>query len=80
MVYAAVSIALPLLFPVFSFAEPTGPYKIGTITYHWTDSAREERFTKASGDSRELAVQIWYPASSEATGKRRPIYLILLPI
>jgi predicted dienelactone hydrolase len=72
VVYAAVSIALPLLFPVFSFAEPTGPYAIGTATYHWTDSAREEKFTKTSGDSRELMVQIWYPASSEATGKKAP--------
>ncbi|HBS47004.1 MAG TPA: acetylhydrolase, partial [Paenibacillus sp.] len=72
VVYAAVSIALPLLFPVFSFAEPTSPYEIGTVTYHWTDSAREEKFTKTSGDSRELMVQIWYPASSEATGKKAP--------
>ncbi|MEK5182981.1 MULTISPECIES: alpha/beta hydrolase [Paenibacillus] len=71
-VYAAVSIALPLLFPVFSFAEPTGPYKIGTVTYHWTDSAREEKFTETSGDSRELMVQIWYPASSESTGSPAP--------
>ncbi|MCU6708857.1 acetylhydrolase [Paenibacillus sp. J5C_2022] len=71
-VYASVAIVLPLLFPVFSFAEPTGPYTIGTVTYHWTDAAREEKFTEASGDSRELMVQIWYPASSEATGKAAP--------
>ncbi|SMG57491.1 alpha/beta hydrolase family protein [Paenibacillus aquistagni] len=71
-VYAAVAIALPLLFPVFSFAEPTGPHAIGTVTYHWIDSAREEKFTEVSGDSRELMVQIWYPASSEATGKPEP--------
>ncbi|GAA0391420.1 carboxylic ester hydrolase [Paenibacillus motobuensis] len=72
VVYAAVAIVLPLLFPVFSFSGPTGPYAIGTATYHWTDSAREEKFTEASGDSRELMVQIWYPANSEATGKAAP--------
>ncbi len=68
-IYAIVAVVMPLLFPIFSFAKPTGPYTVGTATYHWIDYKREENFTKLFGDSRELMVQIWYPASLEATGK-----------
>jgi hypothetical protein len=31
---------LPLAFPVFRFAAPTGPYAIGTLTYHWMPTVR----------------------------------------
>ncbi|MGG4143916.1 hypothetical protein ABEW34_12350 [Paenibacillus algorifonticola] len=34
LVYAALAVALPLLFPVFSFEKPAGPYGIGTVSYH----------------------------------------------
>lgn len=30
----AVSIALPMVFPVFTFPNPSGTYGIGTLTYH----------------------------------------------
>jgi len=33
----AVSIALPVVLPVFHFPRPTGPYQIGTVTYHWVE-------------------------------------------
>lgn len=70
--YAIVVVALPFLFPIFSFEKPTGPYKIGTMTYHWTDNTREEYFTEAPDDKRELMVQIWYPANSTVKGKLAP--------
>jgi dienelactone hydrolase len=42
-------------------AEPTGPFKIGTILYDWTDHSREEQWSANSPTGRELLVQLWYP-------------------
>lgn len=72
LVYAAVTIGLPLLFPVLSFEKPTGPYGIGTVSYDWTDHSREELLTSTAGDQRELMVQIWYPTDPNAMGKTAP--------
>ena len=40
-----ISAALPILSPVFRFPRPSGPYAVGTVTYHWVDAARPEIFT-----------------------------------
>lgn len=58
----ATSIVLPIVIPVFRFPRPTGPYEIGTVTYHWVDAERPEVFTADPDDRRELMVQVWYPA------------------
>ncbi len=63
----AVSVALPLVLPVFAFPRPIGAYAIGTVTYHWTDASRLEVFDKSPHASRELTVQIWYPADRRTT-------------
>jgi predicted dienelactone hydrolase len=70
--YASIAVTLPLLLPVFTFEKPTGPYKIGTVSYSWKDEQREESYTPDPDDKRELMVQIWYPASSTAKGKTAP--------
>lgn len=67
-----VAAALPALLPVFKLPVPTGPYAIGTLTYHWVDSAREEVFTPAPGDHREQIAQIWYPAQPAPGSARAP--------
>ena len=64
--------ALPALLPVFEFPEPTGPYGIGTVTYHWVDADRPELFTAAPDDHRELVVQVWYPARKDPASSRAP--------
>ncbi|WP_240644535.1 acetylhydrolase [Paenibacillus paeoniae] len=69
VIYSAVAVALPLLLPVFTFEKPAGPYKIGTVTYDWTDQERDEIFTPDTNDKRQLMVQIWYPADAKAKGK-----------
>ncbi|MFF2480409.1 acetylhydrolase [Paenibacillus sp. NPDC058071] len=69
VIYSAVAVALPLLLPVFTFKKPAGPYKIGTVTYDWIDTQRDEILTPDAGDKRELMVQIWYPADAKAKGK-----------
>jgi len=68
----AFSSVLPLAFPVFRFPPPTGPYAIGTVTYHWIDAERAEIFTANPADRRELMVQIWYPARTNASARRAP--------
>lgn len=55
---------LPIALPVFRFPIPSGPYAIGTLTYHWTDHSRREVFDADSSTRRELMVQIWYPAEA----------------
>src|SRR6266545_3748386 len=68
----AISAVLPVIFPVFRFPRPTGPYEIGTLTYHWVDAARPEVFTDNLDDRRELMVQLWYPAKADPSSPRAP--------
>ncbi|WP_438497727.1 alpha/beta hydrolase family protein [Paenibacillus sp. IHBB 3054] len=70
--YGGISVAMPLLFPIFTFDNPEGAYGIGTVTYSWVDEAREETFAAGRGSDRELRVQIWYPADKEAQGTTSP--------
>jgi len=67
-----VSTALPIALPVFRFPHPTGPYDIGTLTYHWVDASRPEVFAANPDDRRELMVQIWYPAWADPSSPRAP--------
>ncbi len=67
-----VSIALPIVFPVIRFPRPSGPYAIGTMTYHWVDVSRPEIFTADPNDHRELMVQVWYPAEGNPSARRAP--------
>ncbi|WP_089607371.1 alpha/beta hydrolase family protein [Bacillus cereus] len=71
-IYLFVAVALPLLMPVFSFEEPTGPHRIGTKLYHWVDHQRNEPYSKNPNNWRELMVQIWYPAAEKSKGDPEP--------
>jgi hypothetical protein len=51
---------------------PTGPYQVGTMTYHWVDESRPEIFTKDPDDRRELLVRVWYPAEVDANATPEP--------
>jgi len=68
----AVSITLPMVLPVFSFPHPSGPYEIGTLTYHWVDANRQEVFSADPNAPRELMVQVWYPAKGNSSSPRVP--------
>ena len=61
----AAAFTPPLLFPVFRLPRPSGPYQVGTVTYHWLDAERDETFTDDPADRRELMVQLWYPAERD---------------
>ncbi|HYN83364.1 MAG TPA: hypothetical protein VES88_17935 [Gemmatimonadaceae bacterium] len=73
VLFFVVATALPYLFPVFTLPEPAGPHKVGTVSYHFTDSSRSEVYTSDSADYRELMVQFWYPADP-AAGARTGLY------
>ncbi len=62
--------ALPMMAPVFRFAHPSGPYVIGTLTYHWVDASRAEAFAADPKERRQLMVQVWYPAQANPSARR----------
>lgn len=66
------SLLLSMAIPVFQFAKPTGPYEIGTVTYHWIDTSRIEVFNADTKTHRELMVQISYPAQHDTTLQQAP--------
>ena len=68
----AGSIAFRMLLPVFHFPLPTGPYAIGTVTYHWVDEQRRDIFSADPKARRELMAQVWYPAKADPTALRAP--------
>ncbi len=70
MLGLAASIALPIVFPVFRFPLPGGPYGIGTVTHHWVDAHRPEIFGTAPRSRRGLIVQLWYPARERPSAPR----------
>src|SRR5579864_1598100 len=57
--------------PVEQLPEPTGPHKIGTVLYDWTDGTREEQWSTTPQARRELLVQVWYP--SDDINASRPV-------
>jgi Platelet-activating factor acetylhydrolase, isoform II len=67
-----IAVLLPVFFPVFSFDKPTGKYQIGTITYHFTDSLRNEIFTSKVDDKREIILQVWYPTNNHTNKNFAP--------
>lgn len=67
-----IATALPIVLPVFRLPSPTGPYGIGTVTYHWIDADRPEVITADPDDRRELMVQVWYPAAPDPSAPRAP--------
>ncbi len=56
--WIAAAVALPMLFPVFSYEKPSGPYAVGTAEYELKDDVR----------NRGLVIQAWYPIAPGAKG------------
>lgn len=61
LVLLGLSVILTYLMPILSLPVPEGPYAIGTFDYTITDETRREVY--APENSRELFVQVWYPAN-----------------
>jgi dienelactone hydrolase len=56
------ALIFPLLLPIVHLPEPGGPFAVGTMSFRMTDHGREELFTEDSLDTRNLLVNVWYPA------------------
>ncbi|NHZ72075.1 MAG: hypothetical protein GWP17_03205 [Aquificales bacterium] len=67
-----LALLLTYLMAVPKLPKPTGPYAVGTRTFHLVDAARSEIFSERKTEPRELMVQVWYPAEKPAKGKRAP--------
>jgi dienelactone hydrolase len=65
-IFALISISIPVVFPVFKLAEPTGVYSVGTSNYIYTDQSRKV----SNGGPRKINVQIWYPAEIQSSIKK----------
>ena len=55
-------VIMPILIPLSDLPTPTGAYSIGTQIFEWTDSDRDEWFTREDSDKRRIVVQVWYPS------------------
>ena len=67
-----LAVFLTYIMAVPKLPKPTGPYAVGTRTFHLIDTARTEQFSERKTEPRELMVQVWYPAAKPATGKLAP--------
>jgi predicted dienelactone hydrolase len=75
LILLAIAATLPILLPVPRPMEPTGPYAVGTAVYHLIDASRDEFYSDAFGDNRELMIQVWYPAELPSPGTKPALYL-----
>lgn len=49
---------------------PSGSYKVGRVTYVWTDETRINSYAPMASIRQDLAVWIWYPATPAPSTKR----------
>jgi len=61
---AVCACALSTFLPMFRLPEPTGPYRIGTQILHLVNDHPPAHAVLRSDGTRELMVQVWYPAAA----------------
>ena len=59
--------------PTIVLPAPSGPHRVGRMTFHAVDSLRKEVMTPDPADFRELVFHVWYP--SDATAGERASYI-----
>jgi predicted dienelactone hydrolase len=62
----ANSVFLTHQLPIVQLPAPAGPYRVGTTSYSVLDSTRADNFADDPSARRELFVEVWYPADSNA--------------
>ena len=67
----ALATALTILLPVPLIPTPSGPYKVGTLTYELTDISRKELYS-GKDEARRFQVQVWYPSETTSSNERAP--------
>jgi dienelactone hydrolase len=51
--------------------KPSGPHRVGSVVFRWTDDNRSETFTAEPSDRRQVIAQAWYPTDA-TTGRAVP--------
>jgi len=74
LLFISCSTMVHLVIPLDDLPLPTGPYKVGTKLYAWTDSSRQEWFDNDSNPFRRIPVQVWYPME-KGTHQLQSFYL-----
>jgi dienelactone hydrolase len=47
-----------------SLPKASGPHRVGSVVFRWTDQARAETLTGAPNDRRQVVAQAWYPTDA----------------
>ena len=55
-----------------SLPMPSGPYRLGTEVFHWTDASRHEPYGRTS-EYRQVVAQAWYPTDA-TRGRSAPYF------
>ena len=55
--------------PNFTLPALNGPHSVGVRSFAWIDEARVEKANPKEADYREVAVQVWYPATVKSTDR-----------
>ncbi len=61
---ATIAAVLCLLIPIVQLPVPTGPYRVGTVSFQLKDNNRREIFCKDAKEKRRVMIQVWYPAGN----------------
>ena len=67
-VLLAASTALALALPIVALPAPDGPHTVGVTSFTLVDPSRDDAVFGAPGRSREIYVQVWYPAERPDDG------------
>jgi predicted dienelactone hydrolase len=66
--------ALALLWPfVPTLPTPSGPYRVGTEVFHWTDTSRHQPWGPNTSEYRQVVAQAWYPTAA-TQGRMAPYF------
>src|SRR6185437_2712649 len=53
--------------------KPSGPHRVGSVIFRWTDDTRPETLTANPSDHRQVIAQAWYPTDA-TTGRAVPYF------
>lgn len=71
---AIIGWTIPIVLPLFTLPEPTGPYAVGTSAIHHVTN-QDEKITTDPTDMREFMYKIWYPGQASTSGFSKDTYI-----
>src|SRR5258705_428129 len=49
-----------------SLPKPSGPHRVGSVVFRWTDATRAETLSSVLDDRRQVVAQAWYPTDARS--------------